>query len=93
VLEKSKVLEEVCQTAAHVSDYRATDKLFLQIGAGIQIPPNAVRVMSHFGLVPRLEAAGAVRLAGQRLLDYQTGRHISQKPGGDYSKRHFGEDW
>jgi salicylate hydroxylase len=64
-----------------------------EIGAGIQMPPNATRVMAHYGLVDKIEQAGAVRVPGQQLLDYKTGRVLIAKPGDEWQVKQFGHYW
>ena len=64
-----------------------------EIGAGIQIPPNATRVMTHYGLVDKIERAGAVTVPGQQLLDYATGKVIIAQPGPEWHLKQFGHYW
>ncbi|KAJ5651378.1 Salicylate hydroxylase [Penicillium longicatenatum] len=64
-----------------------------EIGAGIQMPPNAVRVMDDFGLVEKLEKAGAVNISGHCLLKYSNGDSIATRPGHVWQRKHFGQAW
>ena len=56
--------------------------LLRQIGAGIQIPPNATRVMQYLGLEEDLQKAGAVRISGRTLKRYSDGKVLCFRPGG-----------
>ena len=64
-----------------------------QIGAGIQIPPNASRVLAHYGLVQKVEDSGAILLAERVALSYKDGSLLIR--GGDpaWMKREFGHYW
>ncbi|KAJ5818913.1 Salicylate hydroxylase [Penicillium riverlandense] len=64
-----------------------------EIGAGIQLPPNAVRVMDHFGLVPRLVDAGAINISQHCLLKYTDSTPVAVRPGAAWMKHHFGQIW
>ncbi|KAG8629641.1 hypothetical protein KVT40_003506 [Elsinoe batatas] len=64
-----------------------------EVGAGIQITPNATKIMRHFGLVPALLAAGAEPLRVTRLIDFETGTTLGERPGFVWAKREFGECW
>lgn len=64
-----------------------------EIGAGIQIPPNAARVMAQYGLVDKIEQAGAVIVPGQQLLDYATGKVLIARPGPEWHVEQFGYHW
>ncbi|KAJ5923895.1 hypothetical protein N7466_008082 [Penicillium verhagenii] len=64
-----------------------------EIGAGIQMPPNAVRVMADFGLVEELEKAGAVNISSHSLLKYTNGDSIANRPGHAWQRKHFGQAW
>lgn len=57
------------------------------------MPPNAVRVMDHLGLVPELEKAGAVNIDGHCLLKYNSGDLIVKRPGRVWQQKHFGFPW
>ncbi|RJE21241.1 FAD binding domain protein [Aspergillus sclerotialis] len=61
-----------------------------EVGAGIQVPPNAVRVLDHYGLVPHLESYGAIRVAEIGLLRYSDGKPIATMPGDEWMRRQFG---
>ena len=64
-----------------------------EVGAGIQMPPNATRVMAHYGLMDRIKHAGAVCVPGQKLLDYRTGQLLVAKPETEWFVRMFGFYW
>ncbi|KAF4551510.1 FAD-binding domain-containing protein 72 [Elsinoe fawcettii] len=65
----------------------------VEIGAGIQLTPNATRLMRHFGLLPKLIEAGAEPLRVTRLMDFETGRTLGERPGWQWAKKAFGEHW
>jgi hypothetical protein len=46
--------------------------------------------MAHYGLIDKAEQAGALRLPGQQLFDYQTGRVLIAKPGHEWQVKQFG---
>jgi salicylate hydroxylase len=64
----------------------------LPVGAGIQIPPNASRVMDGFGLLPALTAKATV-LDAITLRRYQDGRVLVSRPGGKAILEDFGAPW
>jgi hypothetical protein len=68
-------------------------QLSLQIGAGIQVPPNASRVLAHYGLVQNIEDSGALLLAERVALSYKDGGLLFR--GGDpaWMDREFGHYW
>ena len=68
-------------------------QLSLQIGAGIQVPPNAFRVLAHYGLVQKIEDSGALLLAERVALSYKDGGLLFR--GGDpaWMDREFGHYW
>ena len=63
-----------------------------EVGAGIQMPPNASRIMQHYGILDEIERVGAVKSQGQQLLDWRTGRVIVKRPGGGWERHQFGND-
>ena len=65
----------------------------LAIGAGIHIPPNACRVMNHFGLVPKLKQAGGYLVQDFTLRRYQNGEVLAEKPLGERMEREYGAEW
>jgi len=65
----------------------------LPIGAGIHIPPNATRVMSHLGLFDKLKEAGAYSLQNFVLRRWANGNVIVDKPIGNRVKKEYGEEW
>ena len=64
-----------------------------QVGAGIQLPPNAVRIMDHFELMPKIIETGAVEVPSWRLMKYSDGEQIVARPGASWLRRHFGQTW
>ena len=68
-------------------------QLSFQIGAGIQVPPNASRVLAHYGLVQKIEDSGALLLAERVALSYKDGGLLFS--GGDpaWLGREFGHYW
>ncbi|KAJ9659533.1 hypothetical protein H2198_003109, partial [Neophaeococcomyces mojaviensis] len=46
----------------------------LPVGAGIQIPPNATKVLQHYGLEDALIEGGAVRVEARHLRRYSDGK-------------------
>lgn len=65
----------------------------MKVGAGIEVPPNAVRVLDHYGLVPNLVKAGAIKVAKHSLLRYTDGEDIATWPGDAWLLKHFGHSW
>lgn len=65
----------------------------LQAGAGIQLPPNAARIMDGFGLTDALRDAGAVELDGYTVLDHRTGEVIVARPGRAWAIKMFEYPW
>ena len=62
---------------------------FAEFGAGIQLGPNAVRVLHGWGLAGAL-AAVAARPAALEVLDAGRGHGLAQLPLGDAMERQFG---
>ncbi|RFU30914.1 hypothetical protein B7463_g5419, partial [Scytalidium lignicola] len=65
----------------------------LPIGAGIQLPPNATRVMRHFGLLEKLKEVGAVTMQRHTLRRYSDGEVIVEKPLGERVREIYGAEW
>ena len=66
----------------------------MQLGAGIQLPPNAIRIVSeYFGLVDKINEAGAVRIDLYNVLDYRTGEIIATRPGPEWAEKWLGHSW
>jgi len=64
-----------------------------EIGAGIQVAPNAVRLLRRLGLADAL-AQGAVRLeGGWEFRRWEDGRVLFSQPFGDAAERRFGEPY
>ncbi|KAG0652763.1 Oosporein biosynthesis 4 [Hyphodiscus hymeniophilus] len=62
----------------------------LPVGAGIQIPPNATRVLNYYGLEEQLEKSGAIRIEDRLLRRYSDGRILCIRPGGKKMVEDFG---
>jgi salicylate hydroxylase len=60
-----------------------------EIGAGLQIPPNASHILDGFGLGPALDAAG-LRPGDVRLLDGRADRLIGSMPLGSDAEKRWG---
>jgi salicylate hydroxylase len=63
-----------------------------QIGAGIMVPPNAMKVLRQLGLADSLIRKGAIKLEGLRYLNYDDGEVLYRKQGGDMA-REYGDPW
>ncbi|KAK0755828.1 hypothetical protein N5P37_011609, partial [Trichoderma harzianum] len=66
---------------------------FQPIGAGIQLPPNATRIMEQYGLLETLKDVGAVVMQNHTLRRYSTGEVIVNKPLGARAKQIYGAEW
>ena len=62
---------------------------FSEVGAGIQIGPNGMRLLSHWGLEPFLRDRGAMPIQ-IRLCDGVNGRLLNLVPLGSYAKQRYG---
>lgn len=62
------------------------------VGAGIQLSPNATRVLGLLGLGDAL-AAVAVRPGSHRFRDWKTGEDVLRTPLGDAAERVFGSSY
>ncbi len=62
---------------------------FSEAGAGIQLGPNATRVLERIGVASRL-AAHAGKPAGLMVRDGRTGRHLATLPLGDWIQARHG---
>ncbi|KAA8646339.1 hypothetical protein EYZ11_009901 [Aspergillus tanneri] len=82
-------------TKAHSLAVRILEKAqeLGEIGAGIQLPPNAMRVMDHYGLISDLADGGATKVATRSLLRYSGGNPILIHPGDAWYNKHFGQSW
>lgn len=65
----------------------------LTIGAGIHIPPNATRILTEFGLLEKLKAAGAYAQDSFRLRRYYDGEVLADKPLGPRMVQEYGAEW
>lgn len=64
----------------------------LPVGAGIQIPPNAARVMDVLGVLPALTSKATV-LDAIDLRRYENGKLLCSRPGGKAILEDFGAPW
>ncbi|KAJ9608062.1 hypothetical protein H2200_007050 [Cladophialophora chaetospira] len=62
------------------------------IGAGIQIPPNAGKILESYGLL-HLFAQPAVQLKWHDMRRYQDGRLLASRPVGDEFIKQMGAPW
>jgi hypothetical protein len=57
------------------------------------VPPNATKVLKHFGLLDTLVAKGAIQLDGIRFLSYDDGEQLLATRGCDQMVKDFGAPW
>lgn len=62
---------------------------FGEVGAGIQLGPNATRVLHHLGLAAALEAC-AFLPERTEFRSWRTGRLISNSPLGEFARQRYG---
>jgi salicylate hydroxylase len=70
----------------------------LGIGAGIHIPPNACRIVTHLGLNEKLRHANAYEVEDFTLRRYENGDVLAKKPlnkgsDGGRCRQTFGSEW
>ncbi|KAK5043518.1 hypothetical protein LTR84_011449 [Exophiala bonariae] len=65
----------------------------LPIGAGIQIPPNAARIMDSFGLSEKLVQAGGIIMDAHVLRRYANGSVLVDKSWVPQMRDQYGADW
>jgi salicylate hydroxylase len=53
----------------------------MPVGAGIQIPPNATKVLQHYGIEDALNEGGAVKVEGRHLRRYSDGKLLASNDG------------
>ncbi|GAB1214043.1 hypothetical protein ATERTT37_003200 [Aspergillus terreus] len=63
-----------------------------EVGAGIQIPPNATRVTEYLGLWPQVKEKGS-RVEFLDILRYANGKLILRRPLGDDAVKELGGEW
>jgi 2-polyprenyl-6-methoxyphenol hydroxylase-like FAD-dependent oxidoreductase len=61
-----------------------------EIGAGIQVPPNAVRLLRRLGVADRLDDAGVRLETGWELRRWRDGRVLFTQQLGDLAEQRFG---
>lgn len=84
-----------CRRSKKPCDVTVVERVpeMIAIGSGIHIPPNACRVMHHFGLVEQLKSAGGYVVQDFTLRRYKDGNIIVEKPLGERVKREYGAEW
>ncbi|KAJ5117383.1 hypothetical protein N7448_011015 [Penicillium atrosanguineum] len=84
-----------CRQGEHPLDVTLLERSeeLLPLGAGIQLPPNATRVMAHFGLTEKLKRAGAITVEGHTLRRYRDGHIVIRKPLGTQAIATYGAEW
>jgi salicylate hydroxylase len=65
----------------------------MKIGAGIQIPPNAARVVQYFGLEQKIRDAGAIQVAANKMKRYKDGKILATRLGGEHMIKDFNGPW
>jgi len=81
------------RSCCFIDDARTTNELGLeQVGAGIQMPPNSVRIMRHLGVLPEIAQVSTIiqRLNMRR---YSTGELVGSKDVGTLGPTQYGEQW
>ena len=63
-----------------------------QVGAGIQLSPNAMQVLAAYGLSGQIEAVAFQPQSGV-LRDGHTGKVLTETPFGDFAKRRYGQKY
>ena len=64
-------------------------KTFSEVGAGIQVGPNGMRILEHWGVTSLLEGKGATPEA-VRLYDGLTGAQLNHVPLGEHARKRYG---
>ncbi|KAJ6005168.1 hypothetical protein N7451_003112 [Penicillium sp. IBT 35674x] len=62
------------------------------VGAGVQVPPNAKRIMKYLGLLEKLGKKSDINAAID-LRGYETGEVLYTKPGSDHSIKTYRVPW
>lgn len=65
----------------------------LTIGAGIHIPPNACKILTQFGLLDKLKAAGGYEVDEFALRRYANGEILAAKPLMGSMECRYGAQW
>ena len=65
---------------------------YAQVGAGIQIPPNAARVLERFGLLEEIKRKGTL-LDGLAMRRYADGSLLCEKVLGPRILAQYGMPW
>jgi salicylate hydroxylase len=60
-----------------------------EVGAGIQVPPNAVRLLRSLGIGEKLDEAGVRLETGWDMRRWEDGRHLFSQVLGDECERRF----
>lgn len=80
------------QHGLEVTVLERTDEI-RPVGAGIQLPSNASRVMRHLGVGGKLTQHGAVVVSNHTLRSYKTGRVLARKLAGQRMVQIHGSQW
>lgn len=78
----------LAQRGCHVSVFEQASE-FVETGAGIQLSPNASRVLHHLGLEPQLRAVGFLP-QGTQFRHWRTGRVIAESALGESVLEQYG---
>lgn len=63
------------------------------VGAGIQLPSNASRIMRRLGLYAKLSQHGAVVVQNDTLRSYRSGEILARKTAGPKMAEMYGAEW
>jgi salicylate hydroxylase len=63
-----------------------------QVGAGIQIPPNACKILRRYGILHLFEKP-AIQLEWHDMRRYQDGALLASRPVGEQFIKQMGEPW
>ncbi|KAJ5951530.1 uncharacterized protein N7479_009943 [Penicillium vulpinum] len=64
----------------------------MMVGAGIQVPPNAARVLGNFGLMDKILSRANI-VESIDLRHYKSGEILTSRPGGSQVEQEFGSPW
>jgi salicylate hydroxylase len=78
-----------CAKAGHSVSLFERAREFAEVGAGLQIPPNAMKVLRALGAAGRV-SRDAVRPSALQMRDGRTGRFVFDVPLGAASERRWG---
>lgn len=91
ILERAAKIGNVCPLM--LFEVRAGDpNKCVQVGAGIQVPPNGSKTLKRLGVLSQIEESSTA-LESIDVRRYADGSLLVRKPLGDTSTRLFGEQW